>query len=67
MKLKYERVSPDDHPTSEPVVYPALEVDDKYIVQPRFAIGSEIIMFRDIDTLHSAPDVAYRASVMRFM
>jgi len=65
--LKYERVAPEDHPQNEPVVYPGLTVDDMYIVKPRFAKGSEIIMFRDIDAIHSSPDVAYRASVMRFM
>ena len=67
VKLKYERVAPEDHPTNEPVVYPKLEVDDTYVVKPRFAEGSEIVVFRDIDILHSAPDVAYRSSVMRFM
>lgn len=67
VNLKYERVASDDHPSNEPVLYPGLEIDDKYIVKPRFAKGSEIVMFRDIDTLHSAPDVTYRTSVMRFM
>ena len=67
VNLKYERVASDDHPPNEPVLYPGLEIDDKYIVKPRFAKGSEIVMFRDIDTLHSAPDVTYRTSVMRFM
>ena len=67
VKLKYERVASDEHPNNEPVLYSGLEVEEKYIVQPRFAQGSEIIMFRDIDTLHSAPNVSYRASVMRFM
>jgi hypothetical protein len=67
VNLKYERVASDGHPSNEPVLYPGLEIDDKYIVKPRFAKGSEIVMFRDIDTLHSAPDVTYRTSVMRFM
>ncbi|KAL7542675.1 hypothetical protein ACHAXR_012201 [Thalassiosira sp. AJA248-18] len=67
VKLKYERLAPKDHPDNEPIVYPGLTVDDEYIVKPRFAEGSEIIMFRDIDAIHSAPDVSYRASVMRFM
>jgi len=67
VKLKHERLAPEGHPSNEPVIYPGLVVDDEYIVKPRFAKGSEIILFRDIDTVHSAPDVAYRASVMRFM
>ena len=67
VKLKYEREAPEEHPTNEPVVYPKLEVDDAYVVKPRFAEGSEIVVFRDVDLLHSAPDVAYRSSVMRFM
>lgn len=67
VKLKYERVAPEGHPQNEPIVYPKLEVDDEYIVKPRFAKGCEIVIFRDIDNIHSAPDVAHRASVMRFM
>ncbi|KAL9191211.1 hypothetical protein ACHAXT_000917 [Thalassiosira profunda] len=67
VKLKYERWAPEDHPQSESVVYPTLEVGDEFIVRPRFAKGCELITFRDVDSIHSAPDVAYRASVMRFM
>lgn len=67
VKLKYERVAPEDHPDEEPVVYPGLIMADEYIVKPRFAKGNEILVFKDIDTLHSAPDVTYRTSVMRFM
>ncbi|KAL7473240.1 hypothetical protein ACHAXS_013672 [Conticribra weissflogii] len=67
IKLKYERLAKEDHPPQEPVVYPKLAVDDEYIVRPRFAKGCEIIIFRDIDVLHSSPDIAYRSSVMRFM
>ncbi|KAL3762555.1 hypothetical protein ACHAW5_007800 [Stephanodiscus triporus] len=50
-----------------PIVYPDLIVDDKYVVRPRFARGSKIFAFRDVDVLHSALDVAYRTSIMRFM
>ena len=57
VKLKYERHAPIDHPINEPIVYPKLVEDG----------GGKIIMFRDVDVLHSAPEVAYRASVMRFM
>jgi hypothetical protein len=67
VKLESERHAPVDHPPGEPIVYPDLIVDDEYVVRPRFARGSEIFAFRDVDILHSAPDVAYRTSVMRFM
>jgi hypothetical protein len=67
VKLERERHAPVDHPPSEPIVYPMLTVDDKFVVRPRFAKGREILAFRDVDILHSAPDVAYRTSVMRFM
>jgi len=67
VKLKYERVAADDHPPNEPVVYPNLSIDEKYIVRPTFARGREILLFRDVDVIHSSPDVAFRTSVMRFM
>lgn len=67
VKLKYERVAPETHSDNEPIVYANLNIPDTYIVKPRFAEGREILVFRDIDSLHSAPDVAYRTSVMRFM
>lgn len=66
VKLAREQVAADDHPTNEPLVY-AGTVEEEFIVRPRFAPGQEILVYRDIDVLHSAPDVAYRASVMRFM
>ena len=67
VKLKYERHAPIDHPINEPIVYSNLVVDGEYVVKPQYAEGHEIVMFRDVDVLHSAPEVAYRASVMRFM
>jgi hypothetical protein len=67
VKLKYERNAPMDHPINEPIVYPNLVVEDEFVVKPRYAMGHELIMFRDVDILHTAPEVAYRASVMRFM
>ncbi|EED95290.1 predicted protein [Thalassiosira pseudonana CCMP1335] len=67
VNLKYERIASNEHPPNEPVIYPGLTIDEEYIVRPKFAKGRELILFRDIDTLHSSPDVAYRASVMRFM
>ncbi len=38
----------------------------KYIVRPKYEPGKELLIFRDIDVLHSSPDIQYRASVMRF-
>jgi hypothetical protein len=67
VKLKYERVAPAEHPNNEPVVYPGLVIDEEYIVRPMYERGREICMFRDVDVIHSSPDVAYRSSVMRFM
>jgi len=67
VKLERERHAPAGHPPAEPIVYPTLAVDGANVVRPRFAAGREIVAFRDVDVLHSAPDVAYRTSVMRFM
>ena len=67
VKLKYEKVSTKEHALEDPVVYSGLKVDDEYIVRPLFEEGKEIVMFRDVDVIHSSPDVAYRSSVMRFM
>lgn len=66
VKLLRERWAPDNHPPNEPLVYKGT-IPDEYIVKPRFAEGREILAYRDVDILHSAPDVTYRASVMRFM
>lgn len=70
LKLHQEQWAPEEHPPNEPVLYGALDdeiVDESQIVRPRFAEGREIIFYRDVDVLHSSPDVAYRGSVMRFM
>jgi len=71
LKLHQEQWAPEEHPPNEPVLYGALDdgdvVEESQIVRPRFAEGREIIFYRDVDVLHSSPDVAYRASVMRFM
>ncbi|CAB9506032.1 expressed unknown protein [Seminavis robusta] len=66
VKLEKEQWAQEEHPPSEPVLF-ASSIDDNYIVRPQFAKGQEIIIYRDVDVLHSAPDVAYRSSVMRFM
>ena len=67
IRLQLEQWAPDDHPPNQPVLYGNLPVKETQIVRPRFAEGREIILYRDVDVLHSSPDVAHRASVMRFM
>ena len=64
--LESECIAPDDHPRMEPVLFDGT-VDEEYIVRPSYRPGKELIMYRDIDVLHSAPDVTYRTSIMRFM
>lgn len=66
VKLKKEQWASEEHSPMEPVLY-RQEIGDEYIVRPRYAKGRELIVYRDVDVLHSSPDVAHRASVMRFM
>jgi len=66
VKLMRENWAPDGHPENEPLVFKGT-VPDEYIVRPRYAEGREILAYRDVDGLHSAPDVTYRDSIMRFM
>eukprot|EP00554_Chaetoceros_debilis_P004597 CAMPEP_0194086624 /NCGR_PEP_ID=MMETSP0149-20130528/21833_1 /TAXON_ID=122233 /ORGANISM="Chaetoceros debilis, Strain MM31A-1" /LENGTH=419 /DNA_ID=CAMNT_0038769753 /DNA_START=9 /DNA_END=1268 /DNA_ORIENTATION=- len=66
LKLEQEHLAPNGHNTNEPVLFEGT-ADDKYIIRPEFALGKEILRSRDIDVLHSAPDVVYRRSLMRFM
>lgn len=61
-----ECIAPDDHPRMEPVLFHGT-VSDEHIVKPSYGKGRELLLYRDIDVLHSSPDVAYRTSVMRFM
>uniref|UniRef100_A0A7S2K0Q4 Uncharacterized protein n=1 Tax=Leptocylindrus danicus TaxID=163516 RepID=A0A7S2K0Q4_9STRA len=66
--LQYECVAPDTHPRMEPVLFDGFDENhDAHIVRPSYAPGRELLLYRDIDVLHSSPDVAYRTSVMRFM
>jgi len=69
VKLKEERWAEEGHVMNEPVLYGRMEEmeEEMYVVRPRWAEGRELVMYRDVDVLHSSPDVAYRASVMRFM
>lgn len=64
--LENECLAPEDHPRMEPVLFDGT-FDDKHIVRPKYQPGRELLIYRDIDVLHSAPDVTYRTSVMRFM
>jgi len=66
VSMQYECHAPECHSRMEPIIFDGL-IDEKHIVRPLYAPGRELLMYRDIDVLHSSPDVAYRASVMRFM
>jgi hypothetical protein len=69
VKLSGPHLAPPDHPNNEPVLFPRLEkiLDDKFVVRPLYQKHSELLRFKDTCSLHSAPDVTYRSSVMRFM
>lgn len=64
--LKNECHAPKNHPLMEPVLFDG-KIPEKCIVRPEFGRDTELLIYRDIDVLHSSPDVAYRTSVMRFM
>jgi hypothetical protein len=51
--------------SQKPIFYRG-KVPEQYIVRPWYAPGREIIVFRDVDVLHSTPDIQYRSSIMRF-
>jgi hypothetical protein len=40
---------------------------EEYILRPVYGKGREIIIYRDKDVLHSAPDVVNRDALWRFM
>lgn len=68
VKLRQPRIAPPNHPPNEPLLYTSPpQIPDNYIIRPRFAVGKEIMVYPDTHILHSAPDVTYRSSVMRFM
>jgi len=66
IKLKHEHLAPEGHNENEPVLFEG-SVDDEFIIRPKFSLGQEVLRYRDVDVLHSAPDAVYRKSVMRFM
>ena len=43
------------------------EMEEQYIVRPEYRKGREIVVYRDANHMHSAPDYAYRESLWRFM
>ena len=55
-----------ERPRMEPVLFDGTP-GEEYVFRPLYEEGKELLIYRDIDVLHSAPDVAYRSSVMRFM
>jgi hypothetical protein len=64
--LEKECWAPENHPRMEPVLF-AGSFEETNIVRPRYQPGRELLIYRDVDVVHSAPDVTYRTSVMRFM
>ena len=42
-------------------------IAERYIVRPVYRRGQELMVYRDADHLHSAPDAANRMAVWRFM
>lgn len=66
VKLDREHVAPKGHPPQQPIVFRGA-VNENYIVRPLYQRGRELLIYRDVDVIHSAPDVTYRSSVMRFM
>ena len=66
--ITHECHAPEGHPRMEPILFASDDaIDEKHIVRPEYAPGKELVFYRDIDVLHSSPDVAYRTSLMRFM
>ncbi|KAG7354143.1 hypothetical protein IV203_003499 [Nitzschia inconspicua] len=66
VSLKKQCLAPPSHNRMEPLLFEG-SVPEDFIVRPPYEKGMELLMYRDIDVLHSAPDVAYRTSIMRFM
>lgn len=68
IKLKHEQWAKpiESSNINKPTFYRGL-VPEQYIVRPLYIPGqAEIIVFRDVDVLHSSPDIQYRTSIMRF-
>ena len=72
--LQREQNAKESHPLHVPILYDDAIVSCskrqsiiEYIVRPTFRLGQEILVYSDTDVLHSAPDITYRTSCMRFM
>ena len=69
VKLKYEQwTKPNGQQELKPgqSIFYRGTIPDKYIVRPKYEPGKELILFRDIDVLHSSPDIQHRTSIIRF-
>eukprot|EP00536_Pseudo-nitzschia_multiseries_P019657 jgi/Psemu1/62112/gm1.62112_g len=67
IKLKHEHwAKPKNAVTPGASTFYRGTVPERYIVRPRYMPGRELIIFRDIDVLHSTPDIQYRTTIMRF-
>jgi len=66
MKLKHEQwAKPQQALAPGKSTFYRGTVPEQYIVRPRYVPGRELLIFRDIDVLHSTPDIQYRTSIMR--
>ena len=65
--LSHQLYAPPHHPTNQPILFENTNISEKYIIRPRFAKYRELLVYSDTDIIHSAPDVTYRSSIMRFM
>jgi hypothetical protein len=71
IKLQHEQWKDDVVPTTsnrtnKPIFYRGDSIPKEYVVRPLYRPGREIVTFRDVDVLHSSPDIQYRQSIMRF-
>jgi hypothetical protein len=67
IKLKFEQwAKPKGQLAPGKSIFYNGTIPDRYIVRPIYVPGCELVIFRDIDVLHSTPDIQYRTSIMRF-
>jgi len=66
VKLLHSCCAPQDHPSREPIVYDG-QIPEECVIRPVFETDNELLVYRDVDVLHSSPDVTNRTSLMRFM
>jgi hypothetical protein len=64
--LSHKQLAPPNHNGNEPVLFQG-SIDEQHIGRSSFGMGREPIVYRDVDVLHSAPDVSYRTHAIRFM